>query len=40
MTQRLPIVIAWAKAGTTSENLFTKRNKTNHIFLVSSKRNH
>ena len=39
MLQRLPIALAQVKASNTSEK-FTKCNKANHIFFVSSKRNH
>ena len=39
MLQRLPIVLAHLKAGSTSENLLMKY-EINHIFFASRKRNY
>ena len=38
MLQRLPIAFAQVRPGNTSG--ITKRNKANHMFFVSSKRNY
>ena len=38
MLQKLTIALAQVKAGNTSE--FTKRNKKNHIFFASIKKNY
>ena len=38
MLQKLTIGLAQVKAGNTSE--FPKRNKKNHVFFVSSKKNY
>ena len=40
MIQRLPIVLAQAKAGNISDWKFTKWNQTNNIFFISSKGNY
>ena len=42
MLQRLPIALAQAKAGNTSENGINeiKQNKTNHISFALNRRNH